>query len=76
MSQIVKNLPTVQKTWLQPLGLEGMGSRSPGEGNDNLLQYSCLENPKDRGAWPALGHGITENQTGPEQLSNSLVGSA
>ena len=30
--------------------IPGLG-RSPGEGNGNLLQYSCLENPKDRGAW-------------------------
>ena len=31
--------------------------RSPGEGNCNPLQYSCLENPMDRGAWQAIGHG-------------------
>ena len=33
--------------------------RSPGEGNGNLLQYSCLENPMDRGAWRATVHGVT-----------------
>ena len=33
--------------------------RSPGEGNGNLLQYACLENPKDRGAWQAKIHGVT-----------------
>ena len=33
--------------------------RSPGEGNGNPLQYSCLENPMDRGAWQATIHGIT-----------------
>ena len=38
-----------------------------GEGNSNLLQYSCLENPKDRGAWKATVHGVTKSQT---QLSN------
>ena len=32
--------------------------RSPGEGNGNPLQYSCLENPTDRGAWQATVHGI------------------
>ena len=32
---------------------------SPGEGNDNLLQYSCLENPMDRGAWQATVYGVT-----------------
>ena len=33
--------------------------RSPGEGNGNPLQYSCLENPMDRGAWQAAVHGVT-----------------
>ena len=33
--------------------------RSPREGNGNLLQYSCLENPKDRGVWWATVHGVT-----------------
>jgi len=37
----------------------GLG-RSPGEGNDNLLQYSCLGNPMDRGAWMATVHGVTK----------------
>ena len=36
--------------------------RSPGEGNGNPLQYSCLGNPMDRGAWPATIHGVTESQ--------------
>ena len=35
--------------------------RSPGEGNGRPLQYSCLENPKDRGAWRALVHRIAES---------------
>ena len=49
------------------LGLiPGLG-RSPGEGNGNSLQYSCLENPMDRGAWRATVHGVTESQT---QLGN------
>ena len=34
--------------------------RSPGEGNGNPLQYSCLENPMDRAAWQATVHGIAE----------------
>ena len=38
--------------------------RSPGEGNGNPLQYSCLENPMDRGAWRATGHGVAKSQTG------------
>ena len=41
--------------------------RSPGEGNGNPLQYSCLENPMDGGAWWATVHGVAKSQT---QLSN------
>ena len=36
--------------------------RSPGEGNGNPLQYSCLENPMDRGAWWATAHGVAKSQ--------------
>ena len=39
--------------------IPGLG-RSPGEGNGNLLQYSCLGIPMDRGAWRATVHGVTE----------------
>ena len=44
-------------------GLIPGSGRSPGEGNDNLLQYSCLENPMDRGAWQATVHGEAKNWT-------------
>ena len=37
--------------------------RSPGGGHGNTLQYSCLENPMDRGAWWATVHGVTKSQT-------------
>ena len=37
--------------------------RSPGEGNDNPLQYSCLENSMDRGAWQAIVRGVTKSWT-------------
>jgi len=37
--------------------------RSPGVGNGNLLKYSCLENPMDEGAWWAIVHGVSKNQT-------------
>ena len=43
--------------------------RSPGEGNGNPLQYSCLENPMDGGAWWAIVHGVAKNRTG---LSNFI----
>ena len=42
--------------------VHGLG-RSPGEGNGYPLQYSCLENPMDRGAWQATAHGVTKGQT-------------
>ena len=43
-----------------PDSIPGSG-RSPGEGNGNPLQYFCLENSKDRGAWRALGHGVAKS---------------
>ena len=49
----------------------GLG-RYPGEGNGNPLQFSCLENPKDRGAWQASVHGVTESDT-TEQLTLLLL---
>ena len=42
--------------------IPGLG-RSPGEGNGNPLQYSCLENPMDRGAWWATVHGVAKSRT-------------
>ena len=42
--------------------IPGLG-RSPGEGNGNPLQYSCLGNPTDGGAWQATVHGVTKNRT-------------
>ena len=42
--------------------IPGLG-RSPGEGNDNPLQYSCLENSMDRAAWRAVVHGVTNSWT-------------
>ena len=49
-----------------PGSIPGSG-RSPGEGNGNPLQYSCLENPMDRGAWWATVHGFAKSRI---QLSN------
>ena len=51
----VKNLSVLQGTGDS---IPGPG-RSPGEGNGNPLQYSCLENPMDREAWQATVHGVT-----------------
>ena len=61
----------MQETWetqVWPLG----GGRSPGERNGNPLQYSCLENSMDRGAWSAIVFGITESQTWLKRLSTQM----
>ena len=58
MSQTVKRLPEIQDPGLIP-GLR----RSPGGGHGNPLQYSCLENPMDRGAWLVAVHGVTNSRT-------------
>ena len=55
-------------------GVRGVGSipgsgRSPGGGQSNPLQYSCLENSLDRGAWQATVHRVAKSQTGLKQLS-------
>ena len=54
--QMVKNLPA----YAGDLGSIPGSGRSPREGNGNPLQYSCLENPMDRGAWWATVHGVAE----------------
>ena len=48
-----------QEMWVRSLRL----GRSPGGGNGNPLQYSCLGNPMDRGAWCATVHGVTKSRT-------------
>ena len=56
VAQTIKHLPATQETRDRSLGQEDR----PGEGNDNPLQYSCPENPMDRGAWWATAHGVTK----------------
>ena len=58
---MVKNPPAKQEKWVQ----------SPGEGNGNPLQYSCLENPMDRGASRATVHGVTKELDMAGRLNNS-----
>ena len=55
-----------------PGSIPGLG-RSHGEGNDNPLQYSCLENPMDRGTWRAAIHGVKKSQIRLHQLSTQHV---
>ena len=59
VAQRLKRLPAMWETRVRPLGWED----SPGEGNGNPLQYSCLENPMDGGAWWATVHGVAKSQT-------------
>ena len=56
---MVKNLPIMQGTWVQSLGRED----PLGKGNGYPLQYSCLENPINSGAWWAAVHGVTKSWT-------------
>ena len=72
--EIAKKTDTTPLTELTPAtagdldsGLIPGSGRSPGEGNGSSLQYSCLENPKDRGAWRATVHGVIKSWT---QLSD------
>ena len=60
VAQLVKNLPTSAGDARDVGSIPGSG-RSPGEGNGNLLQYSCLENSVDGGAWWATVHGVTKS---------------
>ena len=66
---VVKNLPAKAGNERDSGLIPGSG-RSPGEGNGNPLQYSCLENSMDRGAWQATVCGITKSRT---QLSTTLA---
>ena len=59
---VVKNMPAKARDTGDIVSIPG-SERSPGEGNGNPLQYSCLENSMDRGAWWATVHGVTKNQT-------------
>ena len=66
MALVVKNLPANAGDLREGGSVPGLG-RSPGGGHHNPLQYSCLENPVDRGAWQAMVHKVTKSWT---QLSD------
>ena len=57
---VVKNVPVSAEDLTDVVLIPGWG-RSPGGGHGNLLQYCCLENPMDRGAWWATVHGVTRS---------------
>ena len=58
---MVKNGPANAED-TRDVGMIPESGRSPGEGNGNPLQYSCLENPMDRGAWWAAFHGVSKSR--------------
>ena len=58
----VKNPPVMQKIQVAPGSIPG-SERFPGGGHGNPLQYSCLENPMDRGAWRATVYSVAESNT-------------
>ena len=57
---MIKNLPDNARETRNMASVPGLG-RYPGGANGNPLQYSCLENHMDRGAWQAVVHGVTES---------------
>ena len=59
--RVVKSWPARAKAAREEGSVPGSG-RSPGGGNGNLLQYSCLENLMDTGAWWAAAHGVAKSQ--------------
>ena len=63
VAQMVKKLPVMQETLVWSLGLVPGSGICPREGNGNLLQYSCLENPMDREVWQATVHGVSKSWT-------------
>ena len=65
MAQLVENPPEIQETACNAgdVGSIPGSGRLPGDGNGNLLQYSCLENSMDRGAWQTTVHGVAKSRT-------------
>ena len=60
---VIKDPTTASVGDIKDVGSIPGSGRSPGEGHGNPLQYSCLENSTDRGAWQDTIHGITQSQT-------------
>ena len=71
MTLVVKN-QSASAGDIRDMGLRPRSERSSGEGNGNPLQYSCLENPMDRGAWRATDHRVTKSQSRLKQISTFM----
>ena len=71
-SSVVKNLPANAGDTRDVRSIPGLG-RSPGVGNGNLLQDSCLENSMDRAAWQATVHGVTNASEMTERSYSNLA---
>ena len=71
MGLVEKNVPA-NAGEIRDSGLIPGSGRSPGEGNVNPLQYSCLGNPIDRGPWVAAVHGVVKSQTRLKQLRDNM----
>ena len=72
MVLVVTN-PPVNAGGVRGVGLIPRLGRSSGGGNGNSLQYSCLEDPMDRGAWWAMVHTVAKSWTQLKQLSIHIV---
>ena len=67
---VVKNLPANERAAGDVSLIPGWGRSSRG-GNGNPLQYSCLKNPLDRGAWRATVHRVTKSRKWPKQMNTN-----
>ena len=66
---VVKNLPAMQKMWVWTLGWEDPLEEEMG----NPLQYPCLGNPRDRGAWWVRTHGVAKEPDTTQQINNNTI---
>ena len=72
---VLKNLPANAGDVRDAGSIPGSG-RSPGRGHGNPLQYSCLKNPMDRGAWRATAHSVAQNRTRLSDLAAAAAAAA
>ena len=66
---MIKNLPAMQEN----LGSITWSGKSPAGGNGKPLQYSCLENPRDKGSWWVTVYSVAEESDTTEQLTPHMI---